>query len=74
MTRTIFGLAFIVHSPSLYEMVTHDDVGDPQARVTIEFTGRAWQLCYQHGNGHRVFRVFRSRDDAIQLIASRRAA
>lgn len=74
MIRTSHGLAFRVHSPSLYELVTHDDVGDPRARVTLAFMGTAWQLCYHAGNGHKVFRVFRSRDAAICLIANRRAS
>ncbi len=72
MTRTINGLAFTIHSPSLYELATINDVDDPGARVTIEFCGIKWQLVYKQGNGHKVFRVFNSRDAAIDLIASRR--
>lgn len=74
LRRLIYGLTFTIHSPSLYQLAVIDDVGDPGARVTLEFTGLKWRLCYQYGNGHCVYRVFPSRDAAISLIADRRAS
>ena len=74
MTRTIFGIPLVVHSPSLYELVTHDDVSDPGARVTVRFNGCKWQLDYRAGNGHTVSRCFPSRDAALCLIANRRVS
>jgi hypothetical protein len=76
MTRTIEGLAFYVHSPSMLELVNFHNDTEREARVFVVFESRQlWQIVYQDvATGHTVTRAFKSRDEAIQLIASRRAA
>jgi len=71
--RRIRGLLFKVFSPSLYELIATDD-GSPIALVTIAFTGE-WNIAVLLKQGHTIYRgPFRSRDEAIGLIADRRAA
>jgi hypothetical protein len=71
--RRIFGLLFKVFSPSLYELVATDD-GSPIAIVTIAFTGE-WNISVLMKRGHTIYRgPFRYRDEAMLLIANRRAA
>lgn len=70
MIRTIDGLTFKVHSPSLLELVSvRDDIDDP-ATVSVCFVGHAWVIDYQSSR-HSVQRLFPSREAAIGMIASR---
>ncbi len=71
--KRIRGLLFKVFSPSIYELVASDD-GSPIALVTIAFTGE-WNIAVLLKRGATIYRgPFRTRDDAIDLIANRRAA
>ena len=60
MIRTIEGLDFKVHSPSLYELarIHHDEtVPDPDARVLVAFNGFDWAVRYESSR-HNVTRMF----------------
>lgn len=70
MTLTINDLCFRVVSPSLYELV-HDWEG---VSVLLAYDGEGrWQIHYRDFNSD-VLRTFRSRDAAIAVLSSRRAA
>lgn len=75
MTTRIFnGLAFHIHSPSLFELANESisrDLDDG-ARVFLEFNGFKWWLRYCIPNRVPISRMFASRDAAVSLIASRR--
>lgn len=68
--RTIEGLTFQVHSPSLLELKSvRDDIGRGD-RVFVAYDITGWMIRYVM-NDHMLTRSFRSRDEAISLIASR---
>ena len=72
--RTISGLSFKVWSPSLYELCAVDDES-LIATVSLAYVPRAWYIDVLMKAGHSVHRgPFRSRDEAVALIAGRRAA
>ncbi len=72
ITRVIHGRAYLVHSPSLFEVVIHNDTDDPDARVFLKYAGQyMWELIYVRGNGQRVYRRFRSLEHATSVIAGR---
>jgi len=72
--RTILGLQFKVFSPSLYELCARDDDSFIEI-VAIALVGRQWYIDVLMKAGHSVHRgPFRSRDDAVALIAGRLAA
>jgi len=66
MILSIHGLAFKVHSPSLLEMDT-----DRPEKVFVMYEQPSWALVYRAADGHTISRTFKSRDAAIELIASR---
>lgn len=69
---TLSGLTFLAHSPSLLELQAHDD-GSPIELVSIAYIPRAWYIDVLMKHGHSVHRgPFRSRDDAVALLAGRR--
>ncbi len=71
--RTISGLQFRVFSPSLYELCARDDGSDISC-LAIAFVGR-WYIDVLMKAGHSIHRgPFRSLNDAVELIAGRRAA
>lgn len=71
--RTIQGLTFKVFSPSLWELCALDDCSI--AIVAVALVGRQWYIDVLMKAGHSHHRgPFRSRDEAIALIAGRRAA
>jgi len=68
------GLQFKVFSPSLYELCARDDDSFIEI-VAIALVGRQWYIDVLMKAGHSVHRgPFRSRDDAVALIAGRLAA
>ncbi len=68
--RTINGLTFKVHSPALYELAAYDD-GSLIATVSLAFVGK-WYIDILMKAGHSLHRgPFRSRDEAIALLAER---
>lgn len=70
--RTLFGLRFRVHSPSLWELDACDDL---ISCVAVALVGRLWYIDVLMAAGHSVHRgPFKSRDDAIEMIANRRVA
>jgi hypothetical protein len=72
--RTICGLQFKVFSPSLYELCARDD-DSCISLVSVALVGRMWYIDVLMKAGHSVHRgPFRSRDDAVALIAGRIAA
>ena len=72
--RTIHGLTFKVFSPSLYELCSRDDGGDISI-VALSYDGIRWYINVLMKRGHTISRgPFRSRDDAVALIAGRIAA
>jgi uncharacterized DUF497 family protein len=68
MIISLVGLPFIVHSPSLFEMVS-----DRPDKVYIMYEQPSWVLVYRAEDGHTVSRTFRTRDDAARIISERRA-
>ena len=58
MTLTLQGLAFKVHSPSLYSHLGH--------KVLIGFNGTHWQIAVRGRYGDR---QFQTRDQAMALVA-----
>lgn len=69
--RTLFGLRFRVHSPSLWELDACDDL---ISCVVVAFTDRQWHIDVLMTAGNSHYRgPFKSRDDAIEMIANRRA-
>lgn len=66
MTRTFHGIAWHVYSPSLYQLVS-----DHPERVCLGYRSHGWELAYIAADGHTVTRFFRSRDEAMGLIAHR---
>jgi hypothetical protein len=74
MTRTIDGLTFHIHSPSLLELLNVKRDVEADARVFVSFVG-VWTILYEDlATGHTVTRAFKSRDEAIKLLSDRRAA
>lgn len=72
--RNILGVSFKVHSPCVYELIAFDD-GSDLSLVTVSFDGARWYIDVLMKRGHSVRRgPFVSRDDAISLLANRRAA
>lgn len=69
MTRTIGNLTFRIASPSLWELV-HDW---PGVSILLHFNGEQWQVHYRDFTSD-VTRSFGSRDAAIAVLSSRRAA
>lgn len=69
MTRTIGNLVFRIASPSLWELV-HDW---PGVSILLHFDGDSWKVHYRDFNSD-VLRSFKSRDAAIAVLSSRRAA
>jgi hypothetical protein len=77
-TRSVNGLVFHIHSPSLWELTSiHRDLDDG-ARVLLEYTGLpsrslggGWWLRYCIPNREPISRSFNSRDQAIALIGDR---
>lgn len=70
--RTILGLQFKVFSPSLYELDAYDD-GSLIATVSLALCGRMWYIDILMKAGHSLHRgPFRSRDEAVALLAGRR--
>jgi len=72
--RHISGLLLLdVFSPSLFELIATDD-GGPIALVTIAYTGN-WNIAVLMKQGHTIYRgLSGTRDEAIGLVANRRAA
>lgn len=69
--RTILGLQFKVHSPSLFELNAYDN-GSLIALVSIALVGRQWYIDILMKAGHSLHRgPFRSRDEAVALLAGR---
>lgn len=69
--RQIHGLWFKVVSPSLYELCAKDDTTDI-SMVTVAFLARRWHIDVLMKKGHSHYRgPFRSRDEAVALIAGR---
>jgi hypothetical protein len=71
MIRTLHGLDFKVISPSAFLLKSiRDDIHDPKAMVIVAYNGDKWYIHYKsiHIN---VARPFKTRDAAMQLIASR---
>lgn len=68
MFRTIHGLTFQIFSPSHWELVH----SWPDVRVAVFFYGHGWHIRYQDATHGGVTRSFRSRDEAIALLAARR--
>lgn len=76
MTRKIIlDLAFKIWSPSLYELEARD-AGDIGSVVAVAFgQDHRWHINVLMKRGHTITRgPFRSRDEAIALIAGRRQA
>lgn len=70
--RTISGLRFRVHSPSLYELAAYDD-GSLISTVSLALCGRLWYVDILMKAGHSLHRgPFRTRDEASALLAGRR--
>lgn len=70
--RTLHGLHFKVHSPSLWELNAYDD-GSLIAVVSLALCGRYWYVDILMKAGHSLHRgPFRSRDDAAALLAGRK--
>lgn len=68
--KIIEGLTFQVHSPSLLELKSvRDDIGRGD-RVFVAYDADGWSIRYLMGD-RELSRPFRSRADAISLIASR---
>lgn len=65
----ISGLTFRVSSPSMWELM-HDW---PGVSILLAFDGSKWSVHYRDFNSD-VVRHFKSRDAAIAILASRRAA
>lgn len=63
------GLAFRITSPSMLELV-HDW---PGVSILLAFDGAKWQVHYRDWM-HEVTRDFKSRDAAVEVLASKRAA
>jgi hypothetical protein len=69
--RTICGMRFKVWSPSLLELDAYDD-GSLIATVSLAYVPKAWYIDILMKAGHSLHRgPFRSRDDAIALLAGR---
>ena len=72
--RQIKGLWFKVWSPCHYELCAIDD-GSAIALVSLVFSGTDWRLLVLMKRGHTHTRgPFRTRDEAVALLASRVAA
>jgi len=72
--RKLSSLWFKVWSPSHYELCARDD-GSDISLVSLVFTGADWRILVLMKRGHTITREgFASRDDAVALIAGRRAA
>lgn len=70
--RTILGLAFRVHSPSLYELCAHDD-DSLISVVSLAMCGRMWYVDVLMKAGHSHHRgPFTTKEDAAALLAGRR--
>lgn len=69
--RKILGLSFKVHSPSLFELNAYDD-DSSLSLVSVALVGRQWYIDILMKAGHSHHRgPFRTRDDAIALLAER---
>jgi hypothetical protein len=73
MKRTISGIPFIIHSPSLYQIDAYDDGSDIH-EAALAFDGKWWRLHVQLKRGHIVTRDFATFAAAMTLLSSRRAA
>lgn len=73
MTRKIIlGLAFKVWSPSLLELEARDDDADISLVTVVFDNDHSWHIRVLMKRGHTIIRgPFRSRDQAIALIAGR---
>ena len=72
MNIILNNLKFLVHSPSLYQLLNLDT---DEVCVTVSFEQLGWFITYSDlVSGHTMTRAFKSRDEAIELLASRRAA
>lgn len=70
--RTFHGVRFKVFSPSLWEL---DATDDTIALVAIAFADKAWwiNVLMRHGRSHNRG-PYRTRDEALAMIADRRMA
>lgn len=70
--RTHYGIPFLIHSPSLWEVRARDD-GSDIAFVSFTFDGHDWYIYIltKSGGSHQRG-PFASRDKAIELLAGRR--
>lgn len=77
LRRTLQGLTFKVFSPSLFELDNglRDCEGSDIDTVAVAFVNLRWYIEVLMKKGHSIHRgPFRSRDEAIALLADRRAA
>lgn len=75
MLVNLQGLTFETQSPSRFRLVSvREDCGAGDT-VDVAFTGMSWAIVYRPGACRvPIIRPFESRDAAVALIASRRAA
>lgn len=72
--RTINGIPLRVRSPSLYEISGADYPNSFIDTCAVSFDGIRWHIDVLMKQGHSIHRgPFRSRDEALELIAGRRA-
>lgn len=72
--RIILGLAFKVWSPSRFELEARDDGSDISLVTVAMESPRRWFIHVLMKRGHTISRgPFFKRDEAIALIAGRRA-
>lgn len=76
LTRTIADLTFEVHAPHQYRLVVPPDPQRPGHEVWMTFNGERWHLIYyRSADDHEgTFRAFKSRNEIVSLLTSRRAA
>jgi len=73
MKRTIYGIPFIIVSPSHYIVNARDD-GSDIAAADLFFDGEFWTLRILLKRGHTIQREFCSRNAALTLLSGRRVA